>query len=240
MASAYRLAEILAASKLLPRALSNNPEGVFTVIAAGRELGLTAMQSIRSIHVFDGKPILSADLMLALCLRSAVCERFQLIESTDKVATYEAKRAGQEPVRMSWTIEQAKVAKLTSKDNWQCHPAAMLRARCIAATARAVFPDLMLGVYETDEIAPATQARIPQPARVQVETFDATEEPAGPSPIDSALASFEAATSLEELSKARADFAALKLRTDDATKATLRAAYDAANARLTSSTTEAA
>jgi hypothetical protein len=230
--SAFHLADLLVRSKLLPRSLST-PEAAFTVIMAGRELGLTAMQSLRSLHVIEGKPVMSADLMMALCLRSPVCERFRLVESTDTKATFEAKRIGQEPVRMSFTIEQAKAAKLVDKDNWKKYPAALLRARCIAALARVVFADLMLGIYDTDEIGPREQ-RIPVATSVEVATGDFGDEPddGKPGPVDAALVEFARAESLEALGKARSDFGALKLRLDDETKATLRASYDEASKRL--------
>ena len=164
--SAYDLAKILAAGRLLPRSLQN-PEAAFTVIMAGRELGLTAMQSLRSIYFFDGKLTMSADLMVSLVKRSPVCKSLELIEHTDERVTYETHRVGEEkPTRMSWTIEDAKRAGLMGKDNWKKHPRQMLRARCAAEICRAVYPDVMLGVYDTDELASTDPQRIPT---VQVE-----------------------------------------------------------------------
>jgi hypothetical protein len=161
IAEALQLAKVLVDSKLLPRAIGT-PQQAFTVMAAGKELGLTAMQALRSIHVIDGKPSCSADLILALVKkRRDVCRYFRLVTSTDKVATYETLREGDpEATSLSFTIEDAQRAQLTGKTNWKQYPAAMLRARCIAALARAVYPDLVLGVYETDELdrsAPAKQ-----------------------------------------------------------------------------------
>ena len=152
---AFWLAQQLLKSGLLGKAIQK-PEAAFAVILAGRELGLTAMQSLRSLHLIEGKPTLSADLMVALVKRSPLCKSFKLIESTGDRATYEANREGEGVTRMSFTIEEAKAAGVTGKDNWKKYPAAMLRARCIAALARVVFPDLLLGVYESDELAPAS------------------------------------------------------------------------------------
>lgn len=152
---AFWLAQQLLKSGLLGKAIQK-PEAAFAVILAGRELGLTAMQSLRSLHLIEGKPTLSADLMVALVKRSPLCKAFKLIESTSERATYEANREGEGVTRMSFTIEEAKAAGVTGKDNWKKYPAAMLRARCIAALARVVFPDLLLGVYENDELAPAS------------------------------------------------------------------------------------
>lgn len=151
----YQLAKLLISSGLMPRGIQR-PEAAFAIIAAGRELGLTAMQSLRSIHIIEGKPTLSADLVAALCKsRPEVCKYFRLVESTDRVARYETLRAGEpEPTTMSFSIEDAQRAGVTGKDNWKKYPAAMLRARCITALARAVYPDLAMGVYDPDEVVP--------------------------------------------------------------------------------------
>lgn len=174
------LARTLVASRLLPRAITT-PEAAFAVIMTGRELGLTAMQSLRSIHIIEGKPTLSADLMIALVRRSPVCEYMVLVESTAKVATYEAKRKDSpKPTRMSFTIEDAERAGLLGKDNWRKFAPAMLRARCGSAICRAEFSDVMLGVYDPDEITPANDAPAEPVRWVEVETVDAPAANATP------------------------------------------------------------
>lgn len=174
----YDLAKLLVASGLLGRNVTR-PEQAFTIIATGRELGLTAMQSLRSIHIIEGKPTLSADLMAALCKsRPDVCVYFRLVESTPERATYETQRKGEpSPTRMTWTIQQAKDAGVTGKDNWRKYPDAMLRARCIAALARAVYPDLAMGIYDHDEVADIPAAPAAPPQRYEV-------VPPPPSPVD--------------------------------------------------------
>ena len=168
LAEARQLAALLAASTVLPKALKGPPD-VLAVIIAGKELGLTAMQSVRALHIVEGKVSMSADLMVALCKRRrAVCEFFQLVESTGERATYEVKRVGERPVRLSFSLEDAQRAGLTGKDVWRKYGAAMLRARCAAAIARAVFPDLLMGIYDDDEIDDVRQttARSSPPAAV--------------------------------------------------------------------------
>ncbi len=151
-----KLAQILVQSRLLPKGVPS-PEAAFTIIVTGRELGLSPMQSLRSIHIIEGRPTMSADLMAALVKRSPACVYFRLVESTADVATYETERAGEGSTRMSFTIGEARAAGLVQKDVWRRYPAAMLRARCIAALSRAVFPDVLLGVYETSELEPAAR-----------------------------------------------------------------------------------
>lgn len=152
------MAQLLAPADLLPKHLRNKPADVFLTLQLGSELGLAPMQSIRAIHVIEGKPTMSADLMAALCQRRRdVCEYLRPVELTATVATYETKRVGwPEPIRQSFTMADAERAGIAGKDNWRKYPAAMLKARCLSAIVRAAYPDLMLGIYDPDELdAPA-------------------------------------------------------------------------------------
>jgi hypothetical protein len=150
---AMRVSEVLSKSALMPDALRGKPGDVLVIMLTGKELGLSPMEAIRGINVIKGKASLSGDLTVALVKRHPDCVRFKLVKSDDKVATYETERRGEGVTQMSFTIEQAQRARLGG-DNWQKFPAAMLRHRCATALARAVYPDLMLGVYEKDELEP--------------------------------------------------------------------------------------
>lgn len=173
---AFEIARTLHAGGLLPRALTR-PESVFTVLMAGKELGLTALKALRSIHVIDGKVVMSADLIVALCKsRRDVCKYFQLVESSSQVATYETQREGDpSPTRISYTLDDARTAGLVGKDNWKKHPGAMLRARCSAALARAVYPDLAMGLYDPDELE-RDAAPVAAPRREVVEVRESSGE----------------------------------------------------------------
>lgn len=151
---AARLATSLARSAMLPTALRGKPADVLVVLITGHELGLSPMQSIRGMHVIEGKAVMAAEMMAGLVRSHArTCKYLMLVESTDTVATYETHREGDpRAVQLSYTIEQAAKAGLAGKDNWKKHPAAMLRARCLTAICRAVYSDLVNGVYDPEEI----------------------------------------------------------------------------------------
>ncbi len=127
-------------------------------MVTGMELGLSMLQSLRGVFVMsaNGKnqPGLYADTMVALCKSHAeICEYFTLVESSGKVAVYRTKRRGDpEPVTMAFTMEQARAASLAGKDVWKSYPDAMLRARAATALARAVYPDLLNGLYSVEEL----------------------------------------------------------------------------------------
>jgi hypothetical protein len=178
---ATQLAMTLAKSTLIPSHLQGKPADILVTIITGHELGLSPMQSLRGMHVINGKASMSADLMVALVLKHRdICEYFRLVESTDTSAIYETRRLGSEPVKLAWTMAQAHAAGLSSGPTWKKHPAAMLRARCATALARAVYPDLVLGVYDPEEAAEFSSPvrSVPPPANV-VEMAPPPPPPAG-------------------------------------------------------------
>ena len=64
-----RLARIAVASSYTA---CRRPEEAAFLLMTGRELGLSPMQSLRGIYVVSGKPVLSADLMVAAVRRSGL------------------------------------------------------------------------------------------------------------------------------------------------------------------------
>ena len=176
---AWRLAEIVAAARLAPGIAT--PEQALLILALGSDLGLSPMQSIRGIHIIEGRPCPSADCLAACVLRSGLAEYFTEIETTEQLSTWETKRKSEaKPRRYTFSIEDAKRAGLLnrgkdpSQNNWNKYPKRMLSARAKAFLVRDVYPDLTLGLYTPDEIPE-------QPIHVQsevVETYQA--EPTAP------------------------------------------------------------
>jgi len=147
---------------------------VYAIICAGRELGLPPMVSLRAFHYMNGKPVLSAEAMLALIKRSSLCRYFHLVDSTKENATYETLRVGEPaPTRISFTMAQARDAGLLGNPSWKKFPDAMLRARCVAALGRAVYPDVLVGIYTADEMGEKENA----PERITAEIFESKSQP---------------------------------------------------------------
>ncbi len=170
---AAKLAGWLSKSSLIPDTLRGKPADILVILITAHELGISPMQAVRGINVIKGRPVLSADLMVAMVVKNReVCEYFRLVESSTKFAAYEAKRKGSEPVSLTYTIEEAKAAGLTSNAVWTKHTAAMLRARCSSALARAVFPDLVMGIYTPDE-SQEFGGRDVEPIPIAVDVLDA-------------------------------------------------------------------
>jgi hypothetical protein len=165
---ALTLSNMLSKSALVPAALRGKPADIFIILATARELGIGPMQGLSDINVIQGKPVYSADLMVAKCKRHPeVCRYFRLVKSTSTEATYETHRVGSpEPERATFTMEDANRLGLAGKDSYQRQPATMLRRRAAAALARETYQDLVRG-YDPDE-AELIGVPLAQIAEVQV------------------------------------------------------------------------
>jgi 5'-3' exonuclease len=134
-----------------------SPPAILTTVMLGRELGLPAMASLRGIHNIEGKHALSAQTMVALCLKSGQFDYFERISSSATEATYEAMRKGaRSPQRVTYTIDQARQAGLIKdKSAWSKDPESMLIARASSRLARIVAPDIVGGLLTPDEVREA-------------------------------------------------------------------------------------
>ena len=112
---------------------------------------------------------MSADGMVAVCLgRGDVCEFFRTLESDNAKCVVEGKRHGDPARKLVFTIEDAKRAGLGG-DNWNKYPAAMLRARAKSSLARDLFPDLLMGLYDPDEMGGEPVQQVTQTTPIEAE-----------------------------------------------------------------------
>jgi len=179
--TAYRLSGNLAASSLLPDTLRGKPSDVLVTVLYGQELGLAPMQAIQSIYVVKGRPTISAQLWVALTRRAG--HKFRVIDETPESCTVEVERSDDpgHPTRVTYTLEQARVAGLLSNSTWRNHPHAMLYARAASTACRRACPEIALGFYDEFEMTVQEPER-PTLAQVAAERVDQATAPAAPAP----------------------------------------------------------
>lgn len=140
-----RLANFIAETDFVPKALRNRPAAVAACILTGRELGIGPMQSLKSIHMVQGVPSLSAEYKRARAL--AAGHEIVFDETNGTLCTVRGRRGGTERwVTIRWTMDMAKRAKLAGKDVWQQYPQRMLQARASSELCDLLFPDASLGL----------------------------------------------------------------------------------------------
>lgn len=161
-------AEIIVKSKLAPKGF-DTPEAVIVACTFGAELGFSPTQSLNLLSVTNGKPTLSYNGYMALCVKHG--GRIDEVKSDDKEASVEVWREGREkPVVGTYTLQQAMKAGLLAKDTWQKYPKQMLFARAAVEAIRRAFPDVISGLYSEEEMesvgnAPVKVVTVPTEAK---------------------------------------------------------------------------
>jgi len=126
-----------------------NEFGAFAVVQYGAELGIGPMVSLQNINIITGKPAANGQTMLALAMARGVT--FTVTVETATECTIIFRRGGIE-YTATYTMEDAKAAQLTGKDNWKKHPKDMLYWRAVSKGVRRIAPDAVMGLYTPDEL----------------------------------------------------------------------------------------
>lgn len=151
-------------SGLLPSAITK-PEQVVVIALKGKELGLETMQSFDFIDVIMGKPSLKPKAQAALIRKGGVKYYTEkdyepVYDATGALIDYETVivfiRDGIEE-RVKYKYTDAANLGLTGKDNWKKQPGIMMYWRCFSKGANRVCPDLISGMYNTEELASFTK-----------------------------------------------------------------------------------
>jgi hypothetical protein len=172
-----RLARVFAASGLFGRA--GNQETLVAECAirlmAGMEAGFSPFASATGVHVINGRPAFSANL-LAQAVRRHPDYDYRVVEKTAQLCRIRFLSRGELLGEELFTIEMAERAGLLKNPTWRSYPEAMLFSRALTAGMRTHCPDALGGhpAYTpeelgSDEVVPVTVTE-PAPA------------PASPSP----------------------------------------------------------
>ncbi len=139
-------------SGLLPSGIKTKEAAAIVALKA-RELDMPFMVGLAHIHVINGKPTLSAELMVSLARRNLPGLVINILQSDNVKCTIEFLRPekGSKPFQISWTIEDAKTAGLLSNPTWSKYPSAMLYSRAVSAGLRRICPEALMGVSYTPE-----------------------------------------------------------------------------------------
>lgn len=182
------LAGKIAGTNFVPTPLRGKSAEVAACILTGREIGVGPMESLQKIHIIEGRPSLSAELMRSLVFKAG--HQLRVVESTPSKCVVAGRRRGDEEwTQVSWSIEDARKAGVDGKAVWKKHPRQMLSARATSELCRLIFPDALGGIsYTPDEIEDmepeptVTVSRAESPKRT-VRRAQVAAEPAEP-PLD--------------------------------------------------------
>jgi hypothetical protein len=143
--------QFIANTEFVPRDLRGNLPAIMACVATGRALGIADITALRSIHIIDGRPTYSAELMVMLARRAGHSIQGEVEEGR---AVVRGKRLDNgDEMTVTWTLAMAERAGLLSKQNWRKYPEAMLWARAVSQLCRELFADCFAGAtYVPEEL----------------------------------------------------------------------------------------
>ena len=150
-----RMSDHLAKSDMIPEQYRGKPANIVVATQYGLTLGLSISQSLQNIHVITGKPTLSSAAVMGIVLPhadeppSVEHERDSNGRCTAVTTTYKRKS---KLFGKRFSLEDAERAKLLGNTGWRHYPENMLELRSGVFAARKAFPDILSGIYSTEEI----------------------------------------------------------------------------------------
>lgn len=182
LGEAIEFARIIANSDLVPKDYRGKPGNVLIAVQMGAELGLAPMQSVQNIAVINGRPSVWGDALLAIVLAQPDCEDVQETEDPGKSATCTVVRRGRKPVVRTFSVDDAKRAKLWGKQGpWTDYPQRMLQMRARSWACRDSYADALRGLHSAEEVLDIPGEVTVTRARTQPERVPAAEPKALPS-----------------------------------------------------------
>jgi hypothetical protein len=160
--------EILIESGALPSSIGT-PEKAMAIIQMGKELGLPAIVAMNNINMIQGRAVISSTMLGAMLkarniewvwTKDHAVEEVQDSEDIRIVTEIEFEwisKVTKKPKSTTFSITwaQMEVAGYTEKQNWSKYPKEMMRARCMAYAVRAIFPEVLMGMYTDLEMLDA-------------------------------------------------------------------------------------
>lgn len=143
-----QMAKVLVESKFLPEAI-DTPAKAAAIMVAGREIGLTGMQSFRELYSVKGQIGMSTRLIAALFKQRG--GRYVFLERNPDKCTVRLTLADGSEHDYSLTRAEADKAGYSQdakgiKFNWKANPTGMLSNNCLKGGIRLYDPESTLGV----------------------------------------------------------------------------------------------
>lgn len=134
----------------------SSPEQAIVVMTKAVELGIPLTAAFEFFDIIENKPSLKPIGALALIHRSPLVDIVAIDSQADRCTITMKRRDSGFEHTASFSLQDAQTAGLIKPDKdgsaWRRYPADMLRNRAIARCARIVAPDVLAGLYLTDEL----------------------------------------------------------------------------------------
>jgi len=147
------MSDIFAESGMFPD-IKTKAEALVKVLA-GKELGMSAFESVASIYMVNGKLALTSKAMASMIKKSPTYD-YTVDTLTEEECTITFTETVGEDEKFlgtsTFTTKDAAKAGIINKDVWKNYPRNMLFARALSNGCRWYCPEAISGYYTTEEL----------------------------------------------------------------------------------------
>lgn len=167
--SAYKIAQTLAKSDLIPVTYKNKPENCLIALELSNRLKLSPFLVMQNMHVIQGKPSWSSTFIIACINASGKFKgslKFEIDEEKTKCRAYAIEAdTDKKIIGPLVTMEMAQAEGWLGKNGskWKTMPELMLRYRAAAFFGRLYCPEIINGLLTADEMKDISTPNNSQP-----------------------------------------------------------------------------
>jgi hypothetical protein len=157
--TALRMAQALAASTIIPKEFQNNVSNTLIALEMSARMKTSPMQVMQNLFVVNGRPAWSSQYIIAVINASRKYRhelKFELSGKGDNLACYawvtdmNGERIEGPTITMQMAKDEGWVSRNGSK--WKTMPEVMIRYRAAAFFGRLYCSDMIMGIYDREEI----------------------------------------------------------------------------------------
>ncbi len=167
------MSEIKQMAGVMATLFNKKPEDLMALMLLAQAEGKHPAIAAQEYDIINGRPALNSKSALARFQSAGGTISWTKRTDTEASAVFSHKAGGS--LEITWTMDRAKNAGLTTKDNWRKFPAQMLSARVVAEGVRAVFPACLSGLYTVEEVQDFDEEK---PAKAEPRNVTPAERPA--------------------------------------------------------------
>lgn len=163
-ALAQRMAQALASSTIVPRDYQGNLGNCIIALEMASRLNTSPMMVMQNLYIVNGRPAWSSQYIIAM-INSSKKYKTELqydmkgsgdtLECTAFVEDYNGHRVTGPRITMQMAKEEGWTSKNGSK--WKTMPEVMIRYRAASFFGRLNCPDMIMGIYSTEEVIDMTE-----------------------------------------------------------------------------------
>jgi len=189
---AARMADAFSKSTVVPRDYQGNPANCLIAVEQACRLNTSPLMIMQNLYIIQGRPAWSSQFIISMINASGRFKtelQYDMTSSGDSLSCYayavnhSGRKVTGPVITMAMAIAEGWVGKNGSK--WKTMPEIMIRYRAASFFGRLNCPDLVMGIYSSDEVVEIA-SEVSDPVDTAIFNRQPEQQPVTPEQTDDA------------------------------------------------------